>query len=184
AETRRTHFLNKMQQKAFDVASTLPGDMSINRKTDELALKLQTTSHYFYMYIWQSLTKEEKFLLYDHAEDNLVNSFDDYNLNMLICKGILVPIDGTLRIFNNGFRNFILTAIGNIEAMKIKNQIKDNGNWSKLKNPMLIIILAILAFLIASQQEAYSKLIAYAAALGTAVPTIMKIFSFFDGTKE
>ena len=43
---------------------------------DELAYKLQFTSHYFYLYIWQSFTKEEKFLLYDLAEDNLVNSFD------------------------------------------------------------------------------------------------------------
>jgi hypothetical protein len=183
-ETKRTHFLNKMQEATVKVATSMSLKYSEDRESDELALKLQMTAHYFYMYIWQSLTKEEKFLLYDHAEDNLVNSFDDYNLNMLICKGILIRSDGALRIFNNGFRNFILTAIGNIEAMKIKSQIKDNGNWNKLKNPMLIIILAIMVFLIASQQEAYSKLITYAAALATGIPAVMKIFSLFDGTKE
>ena len=183
-EARRTHFLNKMLEATIKVATAMPVKYSVDREADELAFKLQMTSHYFYMYMWQSLTKEEKFLLYDHAEDNLVNSFDDYNLNMLICKGVLIRSDGALRIFNNGFRNFILTAIGNTEAMKIKNQIKDNGNWNKLKNPMLIVILAIMVFLIASQQEAYSKLITYAAALATGIPVVMKIFSLFDGTKE
>src|SRR4029078_5006091 len=78
---------------------------------DGLALKLGITSHYFYMYMWQSLTKEEKFLLYDLAEDGLVNPFDDYNLILLISKGLVIREDGIRKIFNNGFRNFILTAI-------------------------------------------------------------------------
>lgn len=183
-ETSRTHFLNKMQEVAIKVATSMPDRYGIDRDADELAFKLQMTAHYFYMYIWQSLTKEEKFLLYDHAEDNLVNSFDDYNLNMLICKGLLLRRDGSLKIFNNGFRNFILTAIGNVEAMKIKNQIKDNGNWNRLKNPMLIILLAIMVFLVVSQQEAYSRLITYAAALAAGIPAIMKLFSIFESSKE
>ena len=132
------------------------------------------------MYIWQSLTKEEKFLLYDLAEDNLVNSFDNYNLSMLISKGIIVRPDGTLRIFNKGFQNFILTAIGNFEAMKIKNHIKDNGNWGKLKNPLIIVIFAILAFLLASQEESYTQILTYITALAAGIPTVIKLLSLFD----
>ena len=68
--------------------------------------------------------------------------------------------------------------------MKIKNLIKDNGNWSKLKNPLMIVIVAILIFLLASQEEAYSKLITYIAALGAGIPTVIKLFSFFDNTNS
>jgi hypothetical protein len=182
-ETQQTHFLSKLQECVLAVAKTIPEGERI-AKGDELAFKLQVTSHYFYMYIWQSLTKEEKFLLYDLAEDNLVNSFDDYNLNMLIAKGVIIRPDGILRLFNKGFRNFILTAIGNAEAMKIKNHIKDNGNWNQLKTPLLIVLLAILTFLLASQEEAYSKLITYVAALGAGVPTILKLFSIFDKSAQ
>ncbi|MEO8766182.1 MAG: cache domain-containing protein [Ginsengibacter sp.] len=178
-ETRYTHFLGKLHDDTIAIAKDLL-EKKIPVNPDELALVLQVSSHYFYMYIWQSLTKEEKFLLYDLAEDNLVNSFDDYNLNMLLAKGVIVRMDGTLRLFNKGFRNFILTAIGNSEAMKIKNTIKDNGNWSRLKNPLLILVLAILTFLLTSQQEAYSRLITYVAALATGVPMIIKLFSIFD----
>jgi len=178
-ETRQTYFLKKMQPPSFQAGKALPEQVRI-AKFDELAFKLQVSSHYFYMYIWQSLTKEEKFLLYDLAEDNLVNSFDDYNLSMLIAKGVVIRPDGTLKLFNKGFRNFILSAIGNTEAMKIKNQIKDNGNWSTLKNPIQLVILAILAFLLTSQEEAFSKLITYAAALGAGVPAVLKLFSLFD----
>ena len=57
-------------------------------------------SHYFYMYVWQSLTKEEKFLTYDTGMDNLVNSFDDYNLKMLLAKGEIIRTDGYWNFFN------------------------------------------------------------------------------------
>ena len=182
-ETNQTYFLKKLQAPAFEAGRALTEEQRI-LKFDELAFKLQVSSHYFYMYIWQSLTKEEKFLLYDLAEDNLVNSFDDYNLSMLIAKGVVIRPDGTLRLFNKGFRNFILTAIGNQEAMKIKNRIKDNGNWNTLKNPLQLVILAILAFLLTSQEEAFAKLITYVAALGAGVPAVLKILSLFDKNSE
>jgi hypothetical protein len=136
------------------------------------------------MYIWQSLTNEEKFLLYDLAEDNLVNSFDDYNLNMLIAKGVVKRRNGTLVLFNKGFRNFILTAIGNSEAMKIKNRIKDNGKWGNLRVPFVIVMAAIFVFLLASEEEAYSKLLTYVAALGAGIPAILKLFSLFEKTPQ
>ena len=182
-ETNHTYFLKRMQAPAFEAGRSLTEEQRIEY-FDELAFKLQVSSHYFYMYIWQSLTKEEKFLLYDLAEDNLVNSFDDYNLSMLIAKGVVIRPDGTLRLFNKGFRNFILTAIGNSEAIKIKNRIKDNGNWSTLKNPIQLVILAILAFLLTSQEEAFAKLLTYVAALGAGVPAVLKLVNLFDKNSE
>jgi hypothetical protein len=179
-ETKWGYFLNQMREPAIKASRKIIKKGIDLPTPDEFAFKLQVTSHYFYMYIWQSLTREEKFLLYDLAEDNLVNSYDDYNLSMLIGKGIIFWDDGTLKLFNKGFRNFILTAIGNSEAMKIKDRIKDNGNWGKLRIPLILIILSILAFLLASQEEAYSTLITYVAALTAGVPAVLKIFSLFD----
>lgn len=184
-ESEETHFLSKIRGGLFDVSNELIEKEGITErdrfyKADELIFTLQISSHYFYMYIWQSLTKEEKFLLYDLAEDNLVNSFDDYNLNLLIAKGVVKRRNGTLTLFNKGFRNFILTAIGNSEAMKIKNHIKDNGKWGSLRTPLMIMMMAILLFLLASEEEAYSRLLTYVAALGAGIPAVLKLFSLFD----
>ncbi|HEY0059062.1 MAG TPA: cache domain-containing protein, partial [Flavisolibacter sp.] len=178
-ETEHTHFLTYMQKPLLEVATELTRKHKPS-KAEELIFKVQVTAHYFYMYIWQSLTKEEKFLLYDLAEDNLVNGYDDYNLNMLIAKGAIIRDNGTLKVFNRGFRNFILTAIGNTEAMKIKSRIQDNGNWQKVRTPLSIILLAILAFLLSSQREAYSELMAYIAALGAGIPMVLKLFTVFN----
>jgi hypothetical protein len=183
-EIEKAQFLYKMKRVAIDTARTVSDESQKkgrNFNLEELAFKLQLTSHYFYMYIWQSLTKEEKFLLYDLAEDNLVNSFDDHNLGLLMGKGIICRNDdGTLKLFNKGFRNFILTAIGNSEAMKIKDRIKDNGNWGKWRTPLIIIFMAILLFLMASQEEVYTELLTYVGALGAGIPIFFRLLSFFD----
>ncbi|MEO7121369.1 MAG: cache domain-containing protein [Ginsengibacter sp.] len=184
-EAGQTHFLINMSEDAVQSANVLTQKGTIVN-VDELTFKLQVTAQYFYMYIWKSLTKEEKFLLYDLAEDNLVNSYDEYNLNLLLAKGVIVRDEGVgmLRLFNKGFRNFILTAIGNSEAMKIKRSIKDNGNWNRLKSPLLIILMAILVFLLTSQQEMYSRLLSYVAALTAGVPVILKLFSIFGKSDQ
>src|SRR5678815_2699636 len=92
-----------------------PPNKDIN--SDGLALKIQLTSQHYYMYIWNSLTKEEKFILYDLAEDGLVNTHDTLNLTMLIGKGLIQrDNDGALRIFNKSFRNFIISSIGYTES--------------------------------------------------------------------
>ncbi len=179
-ETQYSHYLNNMQKMTLE--NLHPEDKELGEISDSLIFKLQITSHYFYTYIWQSLTKEEKFLLYDLAEDGLVNPYDDYNLSMLMCKGLIIKPKGTLMLFNKGFRNFILTAIGNAEANRIKDQVKDNGNWGSLKIPLIIAVLAILVFLIASQQEAYTKIITYVTAIGAGVPAILKVVSLFQGS--
>ena len=179
SETQSGHFLQKLKTPLLNGLKEIETKTSSQLVGENLAFKMQINSHYFYMYMWQSLTKEEKFLLYDLAEDGLVNPFDDYNLTMLISKGLIVPDEGGLRIFNRAFRNFILTAIGTSEAMMIRTQITDNGNWNQLKTPLVIMIVAVFAFLFASQQEAYYNVIKYISILAAAIPTTLKFFDLF-----
>lgn len=182
-ETRYTHYLHQMKKKAMDTLPLL-NDEGIGIASDTLIFKMQISSHYFYTYIWQSLTKEEKVLLYDLAEDGLVNPYDDYNLSLLIYKGLITRAEGTLMLFNKGFRNYILTAIGNSEVERIKAQVKDTGNWSSLKAPLNISIIGILIFLIVSQQEAYSQILTYITALGAGIPAVLKILSMLGSNSN
>lgn len=178
-ETNYTHYLQHLQSATLNIARKFD-DNALAEKVDLMVYKVQMVSEYFYMYIWQSLTEEEKFILYDLAEDNLVNSYDKSTLNMLIAKGVIIQSNGLLRIFNKGFRNFILTAIGHRELNKIKEKINENGNWHNLKVPLVMIIFSILAFLLISEQEVFTKLLTYVAALTAGVPAVLKIFSLFD----
>jgi hypothetical protein len=145
-----------------------------------VSLKIETAAYCFYTSLWQHLTNEEKFLLYDIAEDGLVNSYDDYNLTLLINKGLILKKANILMLFNNSFRIFIMSTIGSAEAMKIREEMKDSGNWGTLKGPLLIFIAAVLIFLFASQQEAYSTITKYLSAIAVGVPALLKVLSLFN----
>lgn len=177
-ETQYSHYLMQLRQPL--IAHFTQNDKSDKKFSDMIAYNIQNTAYHFYAFIWHSLTLAEKLLLYDLAEDGLVNSSDYFNLNMLIQKGVIVSKDGTLQLFNKGFRNFILAGNGKDETKKIQQHLTDTGTWGKLKTPLLVIILSILAFMLASQQEAYSKLIAYLTALAGGIPVLAKVFSFFE----
>lgn len=183
-ETQYGHFLNSLQSPIIERLDNWAKDKDVLLSGGELSHKLSITAHYFYMYIWQSLTREEKFILYDLAEDGLVNPFDKYNLTLLIAKGLIVRENCVLRLFNEGFGNFILTSIGSSEALKIQNQISDNGNWRKLRTPMIILIIALLVFLFTSQQETYATIIKYVTILSVAVPAILKLFSLIRSDQQ
>ncbi|MEO3404948.1 cache domain-containing protein [Mucilaginibacter sp. CAU 1740] len=180
-ETRAGLMLNELRAPVRTINKALK-DAHITG--DALTLKLGITAHYFYMYIWQSLTKEEKFLLYDLAEDGLINPYDDYNIVLLISKGLIIRRHGVLRLFNNGFREFILTAIGKSEADLIQQEIKDNGNWNKLRTPLTLLIITVLAFLFTSQKEAYTDLLRYLTIIPLGLTAAMKVIDLFKpGTK-
>ena len=90
-EINYADFLIDIQDSTLKAAGPYAdrSDQQQQQLTGAFALKLQCTSHYFYMYIWQSLIKEEKLFIYDLAEDGLVNSCDDHNLCILVEKGLI-----------------------------------------------------------------------------------------------
>ncbi|HXL57405.1 MAG TPA: hypothetical protein VN958_14175, partial [Chitinophagaceae bacterium] len=178
-ETQYTDFLRKLKDPLVKTAK-IPFAIKQKTKDDILAIKLQATAYNFYTSIWHSLTKEEKFILYDLAEDYLVNAHNIVILNMLMRKGLIFCKEGTLRLFNKSFRNFILTSIGDGELSKIKTQIRNNSDWNKLRTPLLLIILVIFAFLVASQEEFLSKILSYGGVLAAAIPLLLKLFGAFE----
>jgi len=68
--------------------------------------------------------------------------------------------------------------------MLIRKQITDNGNWNKLKTPLMILIVAVLAFLFASQQETYSTIITYLGVLTAALPAVLKFVTMFESNGQ
>ncbi|WP_234606377.1 hypothetical protein [Dyadobacter chenwenxiniae] len=102
----------------------------------------------------------------------------------MILKGLILQDDSGLGIFYFGFRHLILTSIGTGEVMKIRSQIRDNGEWNSLRIPLIILIVAVFAFLSASQQEAYETLLKYLSVLTISVPTALKFFAMFEKTPK
>jgi hypothetical protein len=75
-----------------------------------------------------------------------LTSFDDHNLGLLMGEKALFA--GMMMAHSNysikDFASLYLLAIGNSEAMKIKDRIKDNGNWVNGRTPLITIFMLSL----------------------------------------
>ncbi|MCF2447289.1 cache domain-containing protein [Dyadobacter sp. CY345] len=175
-ETQYTDYANKLAEPAMRIfKANLPND------EENISYKLQLTSYHFYGALWQSFSKEEKFMLYDLAEDGLVNSYDKNTLYLLLEKGIVVQNNGMLKIFSRGFRSYILAGLGSYEMEKLIEKINDNRNWNKIKLPLTLVSIAIIGFLFSSQHETSTKLLTSLGALATILPTIINFLSSMGG---
>ncbi len=186
-ETKRSVFLNKLRVellRIYDIATVNEQHAERLVTCDSLLFKIQVEASNLYNTIWSSLSEREKFILIDLAEDGLVNTTDIYNTTKLINKGVIVIEDGGLHIFSRSFRNYILTSLSSAENEKIKQIYKEKNSWEKLRTPLLIATIAILAFLSISQDDIYARIIGIFGGLTTVLPLLAKTFAFMGNNNS
>ncbi|MDO1451788.1 hypothetical protein Q0590_36275 [Rhodocytophaga aerolata] len=140
----------------------------------DIILKIQSIARTHYQCLWKACTREEQYILYDIAQDGLVNSKNTQVIIALIEKGLLV-YDGTLWIMNHSFRNYILTTISPEEVSKMKSEALTSGAWSAIKGPLILVVIALVGFLSLTQQETYKQAIALLGTLTATIPIMIQL---------
>ncbi len=145
------------------------------REEEDIVLKIKKIAHVYYLAIWSSLTKEEQYVLFDLAQDGLVNAKNLDIIDTLICKGLVVHTDYLL-FMNKSFRNFIMSVIEPGDMMKMEQSERDAGNWDKFKKPMLVIVITLVVFVLQSDHSTYFT---YITGFAAGVPLIIGLISAF-----
>jgi hypothetical protein len=138
-----------------------------------------------YEYVWKNCSDKEKYLLYDHAQDGLINYKNSKEIIELINNGIFVVHEERLRLFSPGFRAFILNSADKDEMITIQKKYKENSTWQFVRIPLLILMFGIAALLFFTQQGIFDKLLILAGGVSTLLTIIMRFFGGSgDGKKE
>lgn len=153
---------------------------------EQITWSVQNIAGPFYQHIWESLCPEEKFLIYDLAEEGLVNQTNKYHLSMLIQKGLIIRKEpnGQPELMNDSFRSYILTSVNRAEALELQNEVKGSGSWSDLGRPLTLVALGILAILLISQKQAYASIFGFLSAIAAAIPMLNAIFSVVKSSQS
>jgi hypothetical protein len=154
--------------------------LPVNEDNEEdYILKIQSLCDHTYRQIFASLTKEEQLILYDLAEDGLINTTNYIAITMLLSKSLIVKDEnGVLTIVNRSFRNFILTIVKSEDIKYIEKEITDNQTWNDYKYPVFILLGAVLYFVLSSNPEKFGNILPVITGILTGIPTVMKMLSF------
>ncbi|HYJ38551.1 MAG TPA: hypothetical protein VEV87_08030, partial [Chitinophagaceae bacterium] len=134
-----------------------------------------------YLFVWNKFSDKEKYLLFDFAQDGLINYKNSKEIIELINKGIFVVHEERLRIFSPGFRAFILTSVDQTQLMNIQKMYKENSTWQFVRIPLLIALLGIAAVLFFTQQGVFDKLLLVIGGASTLLTVVMRYFGGSSG---
>jgi hypothetical protein len=153
---------------------------------EEVVLKIQSMAQPFYYSLWNTCSKEEKYLLYDLAMDGFVNTQNERGLKVLLEKG-LIYYHGALHLMNESFRNFILSTIQQSEALELEKDLKHTGTWSLYRSVFLVLFIGLAVFVSLTQQEILNQFSALMVAFATSIPYLLKfsgVFTLLSGKNK
>jgi hypothetical protein len=155
------------------------GDESKIDKED-IILRIQLLAESYYLGLWNTLSKEEKYIIYDLAKDRFVNINNKNGIRSLLEKGLLI-YENELRIMNESFTNFVLSIIKKGEALTMEKEVRDKGTWSTVSAVLGLTLLGILAFLFLGNPDFFqdfNAMISVLIAIASVVPRLGGLTSF------
>jgi hypothetical protein len=153
----------------------LPGSKELLRKEEDIVLKVQKLAHVYYLSTWALLTKEEQYVLFDLAQDGLVNSKNLDVIERLSSKGLVIFRD-SLQPMNRSFQNFILTVVEPGDLMKIEQSVREAGAWDKFKKPLFVIVAALIVFIFRTDQN---QMLTYLTTFAAGIPLVIGLVGMF-----
>lgn len=150
---------------------------------EDIILKIQSLSYNYYLSLWNTLTKEEQYVLYDLAEDGLVNYKNFESLSQLHYKGLIIN-RGRPEVMNRSFRNFILTEVKNGSPILSNTERSKDSAWKRFKTPFYLVLLVVLFFVFYTQQDSFNTLTTVLGSFTAALPIILRLFSTLNVVKS
>ncbi len=119
---------------------------------EDRILAIQQMSYSYYFSVWNSLSKDERYIAYDIAQDKFVNTINTIGILSLLEKGILI-YDHSLRLLNESFANFVLTKVSSDEALEMEMAGRKKGSWNTAFAVLILLIVSLVIFLSIGQQN-------------------------------
>ncbi len=163
-----------LQRVAMKLLS-LGGFITMSRK--ELMERILNQASPYYTSIWNSCSAGERQTLCHLAQDRLL-SHRDPDLGPLLRRELIVR-EHDLHLFNDSFRQFVKSSDRAAIVDEHDKEAQRGSLWQTLKFPILVVMVAIAAFLFLTQQDLYSRSLALMTGLTTLIPAVFKVASMF-----
>ncbi|QDH80491.1 hypothetical protein FKX85_16150 [Echinicola soli] len=149
---------------------------------EDVILHVQETSYTYYYSIWNNLSKEERYIVYDIARDKFVNTNNVDGIIDLLHKGILV-FDHSLRLMNESFGNFVLSKVSSDEALARELESKQKGTWNITFAVLILVVISLLVFISFGRIHVLSEINTIIASAGAAMTLLIRLGGLFAISK-
>lgn len=133
--------------------------------------------------IWNSLSVEEQFILFDFSVDGYTNYKNREQLNKLMDKGILILMNDAFKPFSLSFRNHVLSKKNSPALNQFIAAGSAGGAWTSLRIPILTLVAVVAIFTAFTQSDFTNKLTAFLTSVLALFPLVLKFLENFKAGK-
>lgn len=146
---------------------------------EELIAQTGDQAETFYRGVWSTCSPKQKLTLFRVAQDGLVSRLDP-DLRWLMQRGLILR-DPSLRLIDPSFRRFVLR-ISAAEGID-RHRSQTESHWERFKAPLLLLLLAVIAFLLLTQKELFDTTLSMVSALTGGAIAVLKLVGIFQKGK-
>lgn len=127
----------------------------------------------YYSDLFSSTDIEEKYVLYDAADNLIINPKNISAINELLRKGLLIRKCDKINFMNISFRKFVANKMNKIEASEIEGKMrKETGSWKGYKIMLILIIIGLFGFIALVNEDFVNDLNQLFVAIGGVIAVI------------
>lgn len=146
--------------------------------------QLSDRAELYYLKLWNDCSNDEKLTLLHLAKDRLL-SYRDGDIEPLMQRGLIVCAPD-LRLMNETFKAFVLRQclLDVHESAKLQfaeTQAKSASGLNNIQIPAVVGFIGLITFLALTQTNLFSSPLTVLTAATSALPTLFKVLSLFQG---
>jgi hypothetical protein len=147
-----------------------------NPESEELIAREADQLETYYRGIWEGCSVNERMTLYRVAKDGLVSRFDP-DLRTLMQRGLIVR-NPALNLMLPSFRAFVLkTCVA--QGLHLL-QSDEPSNWERWKLPLILVVLAMIAFLFMTQRDLYDNTVYVVTGVTGGLMALLRLIGLFQ----
>ena len=146
-----------------------------NKKSKKSHLSSSETTDLQCDFIWNNLTNHEKVVLFDLADDGLVNIKNKLIINRLIQKN-LISLEPAPKFVSNNFRNYILKNLSQETVKMLEGKIGLKKKWKNMRYLILFILIPLAAFIMISQGISIEKIFGIFTGILAVITGVARLF--------
>ncbi|MBC8489239.1 MAG: hypothetical protein H8D45_24725 [Bacteroidetes bacterium] len=152
-EMQYSDYLLKQKKIIKDYSDTWKSKKDGNNIKELIISKIMNIAAPYYSDLLNSCTLEEKYVLFDLADDMILNPKNTETIYTLLDKGLLILNKDQILVMSESFRRFFLSNINKKDIQRIEKELTQTGRWFGLKTPLILIIIGLFIFIAIAKQD-------------------------------
>ncbi|MEN8229428.1 MAG: hypothetical protein ABFS38_14815 [Bacteroidota bacterium] len=158
-ELDATDYLKQLKLKMKDYIPNHDSKTNNQISYQDIIKKIDVLVEKYYSGLLELCSNEERHVLYDFADDLIVNPRNKDSILNLMEKGLLIKDYDRLNFFNASFRRFLLNSKNRVQSGETEVKMKkETGTWKGYRIMITIIIVALFIFIAMAKQDFFDNL--------------------------